>query len=53
VVLCSGKHYYNLLSQRETLGRKDIALVRIEALCPFPTMELNKELGRFPKARCK
>ncbi|XP_059479567.1 probable 2-oxoglutarate dehydrogenase E1 component DHKTD1 homolog, mitochondrial [Neocloeon triangulifer] len=51
VMFASGKHYYNLVSQRDTLDRKDVAIVRLECLCPFPTLELNKELEKYPKAK--
>ncbi|XP_064464029.1 2-oxoadipate dehydrogenase complex component E1-like [Ornithodoros turicata] len=48
VLLCSGKHYYALAKQREALQKqKEIAIVRLEALCPFPTKELSEELGKF------
>jgi hypothetical protein len=36
LVLCSGKLYYELLSKRREAGVKDVAIVRIEQLSPFP-----------------
>jgi len=39
VLLCSGKVYYDLLDARRKLGRKDVAIVRLEQLYP-----LNHEL---------
>ncbi len=36
VVLCSGKIYYDLLEQRRKNGQKDVAIVRMEQLYPFP-----------------
>lgn len=36
VLLCSGQVYYDLLKRRDDLGRKDVALIRIEQLAPFP-----------------
>ncbi|MDQ6954477.1 MAG: 2-oxoglutarate dehydrogenase E1 component, partial [Mariprofundaceae bacterium] len=36
LLLCSGKVYYDLLAERETLNIKHIAIVRIERLYPFP-----------------
>uniref|UniRef100_A0A8C5CKX9 2-oxoadipate dehydrogenase complex component E1 n=1 Tax=Gadus morhua TaxID=8049 RepID=A0A8C5CKX9_GADMO len=48
VVLCSGKHYYALLKQREALGaNQSTALVRVEELCPFPLEALQTELQRY------
>uniref|UniRef100_A0AAY4BQV2 2-oxoadipate dehydrogenase complex component E1 n=1 Tax=Denticeps clupeoides TaxID=299321 RepID=A0AAY4BQV2_9TELE len=52
VVLCSGKHYYALLKQRDSAaaGAQKAALVRLEELCPFPLEALRQELSRFPAA---
>ena len=41
LVLCSGKVYYDLLEAREVQARKDIAIVRIEQLYPFPIPEFR------------
>ncbi len=35
VLLCSGKVYYDLAAAREKLGRKDVAIVRLEQLYPL------------------
>ncbi|XP_026279929.2 2-oxoadipate dehydrogenase complex component E1 isoform X1 [Frankliniella occidentalis] len=51
VLLVSGKHFHALDNQRRQLGRKDVAIVRLEELCPFPVHQLNQELNRFPKAK--
>jgi len=51
VLLVSGKHYYLLRRQRETLGLQDIAIVRLEELCPFPTHYLHQELDKYSKAK--
>lgn len=50
VVLCSGKVYYDLFQMREELGIKNVALVRLEQLYPFPDDALADELKRYPKA---
>jgi 2-oxoglutarate dehydrogenase E1 component len=50
VILCSGKVYYDLLTKREEAGIKDIALVRLEQLYPFPHEELVSLLKAYPKA---
>ena len=50
VVLCSGKIYYDLYAEREKRGVKDVYLMRLEQLYPFPFNALTKELQRFPKA---
>lgn len=48
VVLCSGKVYYNLLTERETRGVTDVALVRVERLYPLPTPEIAALLSHYP-----
>ncbi|MBM3523716.1 MAG: 2-oxoglutarate dehydrogenase E1 component, partial [Alphaproteobacteria bacterium] len=50
VVLCSGKVYYDLFEEREKRGVKDVALLRVEQLYPFPFRTLEKELARYRKA---
>ena len=36
VVYCSGKIYYDLLARKQKLNARDLALIRIEQLHPFP-----------------
>lgn len=50
VVLCSGKVYYDLYEEREKRGLKDIYLMRVEQLYPFPARALIQELSRFKEA---
>ncbi|XP_013414055.1 probable 2-oxoglutarate dehydrogenase E1 component DHKTD1, mitochondrial, partial [Lingula anatina] len=50
VVFCSGQHYYALHKQRETVGAKDTALIRLECLCPFPAKSLMQELNKYKSA---
>ncbi len=47
VILCSGKVYYHLLEAREERGFKDVALVRIEQLYPFPEEDLRVAMKPF------
>ena len=49
-VLCSGKVYYDLLEEAQKQGLKDVALVRVEQLYPFPRPELADELKRLGAA---
>jgi 2-oxoglutarate dehydrogenase complex dehydrogenase (E1) component-like enzyme len=44
VVLCSGKLFYDLKAAAQ--DRADVALVRLEALYPFPATALAEELAR-------
>ncbi len=50
VVMCSGKVYYDLFEEREKRGLKDVYLLRIEQLYPWPHKSLIQELGRFKQA---
>jgi len=50
VVFCTGKFYYDILAERENLGRNDVALVRIEQLFPLPTEQLKEIIASYPNA---
>lgn len=49
LLLCSGKIYYELVEQREALGRDDVAIVRLEQLYPFPHEQLRETLAAYPE----
>jgi 2-oxoglutarate dehydrogenase E1 component len=51
LVFCSGKVYFDLLKARRAAGQKDVALVRIEQLYPFPNQAYEAVLRRYPQAR--
>ncbi|KAM1370992.1 hypothetical protein ACFX2F_041393 [Malus domestica] len=50
LVLCSGKLYYELDGERIKVGAKDVAICRVEQLCPFPYDLIQRELKRYPNA---
>ena len=50
VVLCSGKIYYDLLERKRKLKARDVALIRIEQLFPFPHEAMEKIIRRYKKA---
>ncbi|KAG9453640.1 hypothetical protein H6P81_006544 [Aristolochia fimbriata] len=50
LVLCSGKVYYELDEGRRKVGAKDVAICRVEQLCPFPYDLIQRELKRYPNA---
>lgn len=50
VLLCSGKIYYDLLERQETDKRKDVAIVRVEQIQPFPTNQVNEILSQYKGA---
>ena len=47
VVLCSGKVYYDLLEARRKADNKEVAIIRIEQLYPFPEEELKEILTQY------
>ena len=50
VVLCTGKVYYDLLQERRDKGVKDVAIVRVEQLYPFPKTSLGLVLAPYRNA---
>jgi len=50
IVLCSGKIYFDLWEEREKNNTRDVIVLRVEQLYPFPYRSLTKELRRFPNA---
>ncbi|KAI8130304.1 putative 2-oxoglutarate dehydrogenase E1 component DHKTD1 [Lucilia cuprina] len=50
VILCSGKHYYNLADERQAQNIQDTAIIRVESLCPFPAYELQQEIAKYKNA---
>uniref|UniRef100_A0AC35TR80 RRM domain-containing protein n=1 Tax=Rhabditophanes sp. KR3021 TaxID=114890 RepID=A0AC35TR80_9BILA len=50
VVFVSGKHAYALVNERDTKQIKDVAIVRVESLCPLPISELQKIKAAYPSA---
>ncbi len=51
VLVCSGKIYYDLLKARRSRDQKDVAIVRVEKLYPFPAAELRAALEAYPQAQ--
>tara|TARA_B100000686_G_scaffold28597_1_gene28835 strand:+ start:8828 stop:11716 length:2889 start_codon:yes stop_codon:yes gene_type:complete len=49
VIICSGKVYFDLLEVREKIKNKEVFIIRIEQLYPFPVKTLARELKRFKK----
>jgi 2-oxoglutarate dehydrogenase E1 component len=49
ILLCSGKIYYELLAQREDLGRDDVAILRIEQFYPLPDEHITSVLAEYPE----
>lgn len=47
VVFCSGKIYYDLLARKQKLNVRDIALVRLEQIFPFPEQQVKAILKKY------
>jgi 2-oxoglutarate dehydrogenase complex dehydrogenase (E1) component-like enzyme len=47
ILLCSGKVYYDLVTQREDAGHTNSALIRLEQLSPFPEHAIASCLERY------
>jgi len=51
IVFSSGKVYFDLLKARRASEQRDVALVRLEQLYPFPVEEYEAIMRRYPNAR--
>jgi 2-oxoglutarate dehydrogenase E1 component len=51
LVFCTGKFYYDLLAERTTLERNDVALVRIEQLFPLHLEKLQEVITKYPNVK--
>ena len=50
IVACSGRVWFDLEAQRESLGLEDVAVVRVEQLYPFPEQAFRAVLNAYPQA---
>lgn len=50
LVFCTGKFYYDLVEEREKLGRDDVALVRLEQLFPLPGNQIRQLIKKYKNA---
>lgn len=53
LVFCSGKVYYDLLARKQELNARNVALVRIEQLHPFPRKHVQAILKKYEKVKLK
>ena len=51
VVVCSGKVYYDLLQERTAREIKDVVILRLEQMYPFPRQTLSAEFAKYPNAQ--
>ena len=47
VLMCTGKVYFDLLERQQKDKRKDVAVIRVEQLHPFPKKQMLKELKKY------
>ncbi len=50
LVFCSGKIYYDLLQKKKELNARDVALIRLEELHPFPKEEVKGLVKKYKNA---
>ena len=50
VLLCSGKICIELLQEQRKRGSADVAIARIEQLCPYPEWNVSHIMESFPRA---
>jgi 2-oxoglutarate dehydrogenase E1 component len=50
VIFCSGQVYFDLHNDRVKHNKNDIAIVRLEQLCPFPFKQVVREMDKFKNA---
>jgi len=48
VIYCSGQVYYHLLEERKARNIKDIAILRLEQIAPFPWDSVVKYTSAYP-----
>ena len=51
LILCSGKVYYDLRSERRKRGQSDIAIIRLEQLYPFPNEDYHGCLSEYKNVK--
>lgn len=51
VIFCSGKVYYDLLATRRSNQQKEVAIIRLEQLYPFPHDDLKALMVTYPNAK--
>jgi len=50
LVFCTGKIYYELLEKQEKENIKDVAIIRLEQLYPYPRKQINALIKKYKHA---
>ena len=53
ILICQGQVYYDLIAQRNLLGRNDIAIITLEQIAPVPYKVLSENIKLFPNAKVR
>ncbi|WP_322551365.1 2-oxoglutarate dehydrogenase E1 component [Flavobacterium psychraquaticum] len=48
LVFCTGKVYFDIIAEREVLGRNDVAVVRLEQLFPLAVDQIKEIIASYP-----
>jgi len=51
LVFCSGKFYFDILTERNKIKRDDVAIVRVEQIFPLPYDQLNHEITKYKNVK--
>ena len=47
ILFCTGKVYFDLLEEQQNSERKDVAIVRIEQMAPFPQTQVDAIIAQY------
>ena len=51
LIFCTGKFYFDILTERNKIKRHDTAIIRVEQIFPLPTDELNLEIKKYKNVK--
>ena len=51
LIFCTGKFYFDILTERNKIKRYDTAIIRVEQIFPLPADELNLEIKKYKNAK--
>jgi len=51
LIFTSGKHFYALDAQRQARAVNDVAIIRLEELCPFPALAVQQLTAKYHTAK--